>query len=131
MLTEVLDWHTLGTKLGLPVYKLGEIRIDHIAYGTVCQRQKMITTWLEYDTKASWDKLANALKEMGKHIAANKIHRTYTPGYGGEFANDLHCNLSLHLSLIPITCRCTARTKDQEKLTLYYVLMDAAAADKK
>ena len=33
----------------------------------------MISTWLEYDTEASWGKLASALKEMGMHVAAKKI----------------------------------------------------------
>ena len=84
----MLDWHTLGTKLGLPVYKLEAIRIDYNAYGTGRQKQEMITTWLEYDTEASWDKLANALKEMGKHVAASKIWNTYVTGYRGMFAID-------------------------------------------
>ena len=69
-------------KLGLPVYKLEEIRIDYSAYGTGRQRQEMITTWLDYDTEASWDKLANALKEMGKPVVATKIY-TYVPGCRG------------------------------------------------
>ena len=33
MLTEVLDWHTLGIKLGIPDHSLGEIRINYSAYG--------------------------------------------------------------------------------------------------
>ena len=86
MLTEVLDWHTLGIELGLPVCKLEAIRIDYNTYGIARQKQEMITTWLEYDTEASWDKLANALKEMGKHVAATKICNTYVPGYTGMFA---------------------------------------------
>ena len=86
ILIEVLDWHILGTKLGLPVYKLEAIRIDCNAYGTYQQRQKMITTWLEYDTEASWDKLANALEEMGKNVAAAKIWNTYVTGHRGKIA---------------------------------------------
>ena len=39
-------------------------------------------TRLDYDTEASWDKLANALKEMGKPVVATKIY-TYVPGYRG------------------------------------------------
>ena len=85
ILTEVLDWYTLGIKIGLPHRLLEEIRIDYSAYGIGRQRQEMITKWLEYDTKASWDKLANALKEMGKHVVANKIWNAYVPGYTGMF----------------------------------------------
>ena len=79
----MLDWHTLGTKLGLPFYKLEAIRIDYSAYGTGRQKQEMINTWLQYDTEASWDKLANALKEMGKHVAAAQI-----TGNVGRLARD-------------------------------------------
>lgn len=93
MLTEVLEWHTLGTKLGLPVYTLDTIRIDFNANGTGRQRQQMITTWLAYDTKASWSKLANALEAMGKHVAATKIWNTYVPGYRGRFAR-LQCTFT-------------------------------------
>ena len=86
ILMEVLDWHTLGIKLGIPVHSLTEIQINYSAYGIGRQRQEMITKWLEYDTEASWDKLANALKEMGKHVAANKIWNVYVPGYKGKTA---------------------------------------------
>ena len=82
----LLDWHTLGIKVGTPHYLLGEIQINYSAYGVGRQRQEMITKWLEYDTKASWDKLANALKEMGKHVVATKIWSAYVPGYMGMLA---------------------------------------------
>ena len=85
MLTEVSDWHTLGIKLGIPDHSLREIRINYSAYGIGRQKQEMITKWLEYDTEASWDKLANALKEMGKRVAASKIWNTYVTGYRGMF----------------------------------------------
>lgn len=93
MLREVLEWHTLGTELGLPDHTLEAIRIDFNANGTGRQRQKMITTWLAYDTKASWSKLANALEAMGKHVAATKIRNTYVPGYRGRFAR-LQCTFT-------------------------------------
>ena len=85
MLTGELEWHTLGIKLDLPVHTLREIEINYSAIGVHRQRQEMITKWLEYDTEASWDKLANALKEMEKHVVATTIWRTYVPGYKGRF----------------------------------------------
>ena len=71
ILIEVVDWHTVGIKLGLPVHIL--VKIDQSAYGLDRQRHEMISSWLNYDTEASWDKLASVLKEMGMHVAANKI----------------------------------------------------------
>ena len=88
MLMEVLDWHTLGIKLGISVHSLAEIQINYSAYGIGRQKQEMITKWLEYDTEVSWDKLANALEEMGKHVAAAKIWNAYVSGYRGMFAID-------------------------------------------
>ena len=76
MLTDVVDWHTLGTKLGIPGYKLKEIQIDNSAYGTVRQRNEMISEWLLYDINASWTKLARALVEMGINTPAKKIQES-------------------------------------------------------
>ena len=84
ILTELLDWHNLGTKLGLPDHKLKEIQFD--CTGAVRQRQEMICKWLEYDTEASWNKLARALKEMGMRVVAKEILDKYVPGYWGRFA---------------------------------------------
>ena len=83
ILTEVLDWYNLGTKLGLPDYKLGEICRDYT--GTVRQRQDMISKWLAFDTEASWNKLARALEEMGMHVVAEKIWNQYVTGYRSMF----------------------------------------------
>ena len=85
MLMEVSDWHTLGIRLGIPGHSLAEIQINYSAYGIGRQRQEMITTWLQYDTEASWDKLATALKEMGKHVVATQIWITHVTGYRGMF----------------------------------------------
>lgn len=76
MLTNVVDLHTLGTKLGIPEYKLAEIKIDYSAYGTVRQRHEMINEWLSYDTNPSWTKLASALVEMGNNAEAKKIQES-------------------------------------------------------
>ena len=80
VLTEVLDWHTLGTNLGLPVHSLGAIQLDYSAYGTIRQKQEMISKWLSFDTNASWSKLASALEKMGNHSLAKKVQDTYVPG---------------------------------------------------
>ena len=88
ILTEVLDWYNLGTKLGLPDYKLGEICRDHT--GIVRQRQEMISKWLAFDTEASWNKLARALEEIGMRVVAKEILDKYVSGYKSMFAGDQH-----------------------------------------
>ena len=106
MLMGVLDWHTLGIKLGIPDHSLAEIRINYRAYGIGRQKQEMITKWLEYDTEASWDKLANALKEMGKHVAAAKIWNIYVTGYRGKTALVLvNDKMSIDISVLQFFVR--------------------------
>ena len=76
MLTDVVDWYTLGIKLGIPGYKLKEIKIDNSAYGNVRQRNEMISEWLSYDINPSWTKLASALMKMGNNAKAKKIQES-------------------------------------------------------
>ena len=90
ILTKVLDWYNLGTKLGLPNYKLREIW--HDCTGIVQQRQEMISKWLAYDTEASWNKLARALEEMGMRVVAKEVLDKYVPGYKSMFACDASRN---------------------------------------
>ena len=89
MLTEVLDWHTLGIKLGIPGYLLGKIQIDFSSHGTTRQRQEMIKTWLTCDKERSWRKLACILEEMEMHVVAKEIRDKYTPDYDSKFAGDI------------------------------------------
>ena len=83
MLTEVLDWYKLGTKLDLQAHSLAEIRMDYSVHGTDRQRQEMISKWLAFDTEASWSKLAGALEEMGENTAAKNIRDKCVPRCGG------------------------------------------------
>ena len=73
VLTEVVDWHTLGIKLDLPDQTLKKIEIDYSASGTDRQRQEMISIWLKHDPEQSWSKLASALEETGNNTLAAKI----------------------------------------------------------
>jgi len=79
ILTGVLEWHTLGIKLDLPVDTLGKIQIDFSVYGTDRLTQEMVKKWLAYDPLASWSKLASALDEMGNHTLAKEIRDKYIP----------------------------------------------------
>ena len=84
ILTEVLNWHRLGTNLGLPDHPLAAIRIDYAVHGADRQRQEMISKWLAYDTEASWCKLVGALEEMGENHVAKKVQDKYLPHYRGR-----------------------------------------------
>ena len=126
MLTEVLDWHTLGIKLGIPDHSLWEIQIDYSAYGTGRQKQQMITKWLEYDTEASWDKLTNALKEMGKHVAPARIGNTHVPGYRGKTA-PVSVNNKMSIVVLPVGLLQPPQHKVYYQSTLYSMLNKSIA----
>ena len=83
MLKDVLDWRTLGGKLGISHQKLQAIQVE---YGTDQQKEMIINTWLEDDKEASWSKLASTLEEIGKHIykVAKEIQCKYAPVYKGK-----------------------------------------------
>ena len=82
----VSNWQTLGAKLanGLPDHMIEEIRINMSVFEIFQQKQRMITKWLEYDFKASWSKLADALEKMGINKLAKDIRDKYVHGYGSE-----------------------------------------------
>ena len=89
MLTGVVDWHTLGIKLGIPDHSLGEIQSNYGANGIVRMRQEMIKKWLIWDEDCSWCKLAHALEEMELHVVVRKIREKYTSGYDSKFTRDI------------------------------------------
>ena len=97
MLKTVVDWQILGTKLGLPDHMIEEIRIDANVYGSVQQRQKMITRWLDYDLNASWSKLADTLEEMGINNVAKDIRDKYIHGYRSNFTGGIR---GIHLPCV-------------------------------
>ena len=65
----ITKWHDLGLQLGLPDSILMSIHHDP---DTESHLRIMLSKWLSYDPKASWEKLANALTTIDmKAIAAN------------------------------------------------------------
>ena len=83
MLKDVLDWQTLGKKLGMSHQKLQAIQME---CDTDQQKEMIIKTWLEDDKEASWSKLASTLEEIGKNVytVAREIRCKYVPDYRGK-----------------------------------------------
>ena len=77
------EWHELGLQLDLLESDLKLIGSNPDVEGHL---RMMLSEWLDYDTEASWDKLANALNSMGKNVIAANIRSKYvraaptTPG---------------------------------------------------
>ena len=68
------EWHELGLHLDLPEHILKPIDSNPDVEGHL---RMMLSKWLGYDPKASWDKLANALNTMGKNAIAANIRSKY------------------------------------------------------
>ena len=70
----ITKWHDLGLQLGLPDPILVSIRHDP---DTESHLRMMLSKWLSYDPKASWEKLANALTLIGMNAIAANIRIKY------------------------------------------------------
>ena len=70
----ITEWYDLGLQLGLPDSTLKLIGSSPDIEGHL---RMMLSKWLDYDTEASWDKLANALNIMGKNVVAANIRSKY------------------------------------------------------
>ena len=69
-----VEWYDLGLQLGLPDATLASIAThpDIEARGRM-----MLSKWLQYDPKASWEKLAAALNKIGKNVIAANVRRQF------------------------------------------------------
>lgn len=64
VLVELVRWEDLGAHLGLKHYKLTEI--ERNKRGDVGQcKLALVDMWLRTDVNASWEKLVQALRDMG------------------------------------------------------------------
>ena len=68
-LRDLVECHALGLQIGLPESTLNLID-KH--YDSKDHLRMMLSEWLQFDPEASWEKLAIALRKIGKNtIAAN------------------------------------------------------------
>ena len=76
----VTDWYDLGLQVDLPEEILNEIRSDP---DSSHHKTLMLSKWLDYDTAASWQKLADALTTMGQVVVAEEV-KTRFIGIGAQ-----------------------------------------------
>jgi len=62
---EVTDWYSLGIHLDIPTSVLKQIERD--CKDTVRSRIEVIDLWLDNDPEPTWNKLAQAIEDMGGH----------------------------------------------------------------
>ena len=57
------DWRALGIQLGVPKPQLQSIHATHAHLGQTQCMMEMLSFWLSYKPKASWDHIFAALRE--------------------------------------------------------------------
>ena len=72
-LNSVVDWHSLGVKLGLEDYELSTIEKNFHAMGIERCKHEMLGRWLRNAKLATWKAVADALQQMGEKKVALKI----------------------------------------------------------
>ena len=78
-LDAVVDWHTLGVKLGVKSYQLHQIEYDYPHDGPRCKTE-MLACCLRSGNPPTWKKVVDALCRMGEHRSAHKIRRKHLKG---------------------------------------------------
>ena len=71
---DVTEWYDLGLQLGLPDYALASIARHPDVPG---HKRMMLSEWLQFDTRASWEKLADALAIIGNNVLAENVRRQF------------------------------------------------------
>ena len=75
-LDSVVDWHSLGVKLGLEDHELRTIEQNYRGDNERCKHE-MLSRWLRSGKLATWKSVADALQLMGEHTVALKILNKY------------------------------------------------------
>ena len=76
VLAQVVDWHSLGVKLGVKAHELGTIEKNY--HGDVVRcKHEMLNHCLRNAKLPTWKVVADALSLMGEREAALKIQTQY------------------------------------------------------
>ena len=76
-LDSVVNWHSLGVKLGLEDHELSSIDRDFRGDGIECCKHEVLSRWLRSAKLPTWEAIAAALQQMGEHAVASKIQAKY------------------------------------------------------
>ena len=71
-LDSVVDWHSLGVKLGMKAHELATIEKNYHGDNERC-KVEMLSHCLESGKLPTWIAVADALQLMGKHEVASRI----------------------------------------------------------
>ena len=76
-LDSVVDWFSLGVKLGLEDHELRTIERNYRGDGNERCKLEMLSRWLRSDELLTWKAVVDALQQMGEHKVASRIQGKY------------------------------------------------------
>ena len=76
-LDSVVNWHSLGVKLGLEDHELRTIEQNHRGDGNERCKHEMLSRWLRSSKLPTWKAVVDALQQMGEQAVASKIRAKY------------------------------------------------------
>lgn len=77
-ISSLSDWHSLGLCLRLSTDILQEIK--HSCSTITQAKAQLVTQWLHNDPAASWEKFAEALKDIGEAQLSQDVLKEYCSG---------------------------------------------------
>ena len=95
-------WHDLGVQLGISTAQLNIISTNNHENVQMCCT-KMFEYWLNYDTKANWNKLIKALEDINHNALAKTIKEFLQGTQIFTHTYVVLCQLCIH------TCACVIR----------------------
>ena len=76
LLTSVNNWENLGVKLGIPLHRIEEIKINCSGDLDKC-KNKLYDVWLRLNTNPTWNEIVSALEQMEENYLADKIRQRF------------------------------------------------------
>ena len=76
-LDSVVNWHSLGVKLGLEDHELSTIEQNYRGDGNERCKHEMLSRWLRSAKRPTWKAVVDALQQMREHTVALKIRAKY------------------------------------------------------
>ena len=90
----VIKWYQLGVQLNVKTSRLDVIRANH-PNDVDGAKMELVTEWLNNDPDKSWDKLASALRQIGRINLSDKIS-----AYGQGMLSSFVFHVLIHILII-------------------------------
>ena len=79
-LDSVVDWYSLGIKLGMKVHELATIEKNYHGDNERCKHE-VLSHYLRNARLPTWKAVVDALQMMGEHAVASKIRAKYCSSF--------------------------------------------------